>query len=210
MTVSTAAARYTQATRTAILEAAADLLMERKGDGFSVQEVADRVGLAHRTVYRYFPTRQELIGATAQHLAPDFVVGFGERFVEVSTVEEWIAAVAAHLARTEANFEVLRSVILALLATDDVRPAGQEVHDRDVHRWQVFRREFRHLDEADARRTFATLRHLLSSTSYIIFRLRFGLGPAEATQAIQSAASHIADQAARRDRSARRTRRTTR
>jgi AcrR family transcriptional regulator len=210
MTTSTAAARYTEATRTAIMDAAADLLLERKGDAFSIQEVADRVGLAHRTIYRYFPTRKELIGATAQHAMPELAVGFGERFVDASTVEEWIDAVAAHFAWTEANFDVVRSVVFALLAAEDLPPLGKEVSERDTHRWQVFRRQFAYLDEADARHTFATLRHLMSSVSYVIFRVRFGLPPREATHAIQSAARAIADQAARRDRAARRGSRTPR
>jgi AcrR family transcriptional regulator len=193
--------RHTEATRRAILEAAVDLFLERKSDGFSVQEVADRAGLTHRTVYRYFPTRQELLSATAQHLAPGSAE---EPFVEVSTVEEWIEAIGAYFARTEANFEIVRRIVAALLASGDLRLFGQDVRERDTHRWQVFRRQFRHLPEGDARRTFATLRHLMSSTSYVLYRLRFGMSPAQATQAIRSAASQIAEQAARRDRAARR------
>jgi AcrR family transcriptional regulator len=189
-----ATTRHTEATRRAILEAAVALFLERQSDGFSVQEVADRAGLTHRTVYRYFPTRQELLGATAERLAPGVV---DQRFGEVSTVEEWIDAVGAHFAHTEANFELVRRVVAALFVSEDLRLFGQDLRERDTHRWEVFRRQFPHLPEGDARRTFATLRHLLSSTSYVLYRLRFGLSPAEATEAIRSAASQIVEQAAR-------------
>jgi AcrR family transcriptional regulator len=199
-----ATTRHTEATRKAILEAAVDLFLERRSDGFSVQEVADRAGLTHRTVYRYFPTRQELLGATAQHLAPGIAE---EPFTEVSTVEEWIAAVGAHFALVEANLQTVRSVLAAVLASDDLRPFGQGFHERDTHHREVFRRQFRRLPERDARRTFATLRQLMSSASYVFYRLRFGLPPAEATRAIQDAASQIVEQAARRDRAAARGRR---
>jgi AcrR family transcriptional regulator len=191
--------RHTEATRKAILDAAVELFLDRRSDGFSVQEVADRAGLTHRTVYRYFPTRQELMGATAQHLAPGFAE---ESFGGVSTVEEWIDAVGAHLAVTEANFEIIRSVLVAALASDALQVFGQGIRDRDAHQWEVFRRQFPHLQESDARQTFATLRHLLSSTSYVFFRLRFGLSPAEATEAIRTGASAIVEQAARGDRAA--------
>ena len=191
--------RHAEATRKAILEAAIDLFLERRSPGFSVQEVADRAGLTHRTVYRYFPARQELMAATAQHLAPGLA---DETFIEVSTVEEWIEAVGAHLARTEANFDVFRSVIAAVLASDELWLFGQGIHDRDTHRWEVFRRQFPRLPEDDARRTFATLRHLMSSTSYVFHRLRFGLSPADATEAIRSGAAQIVAEAARRDRAA--------
>jgi len=195
-----ATTRHTDATRGAILDAAVDLFIERQSDGFSVQEVADRAGLTHRTVYRYFPSRQELLGATAERLAPAVV---DQRFAEVSTVEEWIDAAGAHFAHTEANFELVRRVVAALFTSEDLRLFGQDLRERDSHRWQVFRRQFPHLPEGDARRTFATLRHLMSSTSYLLYRLRFGLSPAEATEAIQSAASQIVEQAAHIDRAAR-------
>ena len=196
--------RHTEATRRAILEAAVELFLERHGDGFSVQEVADRAGLTHRTVYRYFPTRQELLGATAQHLAPGLAE---DPFREVSSVEEWIDAIGAHFAGTETNFDVVRSILAATLASEDLRLFGQDIRDRDAHRWEVFRRQFPHLSEGDARRTFATLRHLMSSTSYVFFRLRFGMSPDEATEAIRSNASQMVEQAARRDRAAKRGRR---
>jgi AcrR family transcriptional regulator len=200
-----ATTRHTDATRKAIVEAAVDLFIERQSDGFSVQEVADRAGLTHRTVYRYFPSRQELLGVTAERLAPALM---DQRFADVSTVEEWIDAVGAHFAHTEANFELVRRVVAALFISEDLRLFGQDVRERDSHRWEVFRRQFAHLPDGDARRTFATLRHLISSTSYVLYRLRFGLSPAEATEAIQNAASQIVEQAARRDRAARPRRRT--
>jgi hypothetical protein len=64
------------------------------------------------------------------------------------------------------------------------------------------RRQFPHLSEDDARRTFATLRHLTSSTTYVLYRLRFGMSPAEATDAIRSGASQIVELAAVRDQAA--------
>jgi AcrR family transcriptional regulator len=204
MTAKTASIRHMEATRTAILEAAVGLFLERQSDRFSVQEVADRAGLTHRTVYRYFPTRQELLGATAQRLAPGVAE---EPFREISSVEEWIDAVEAHFAHTEANFETVRRVVVALLSSEDLQLFGRDLHERDAHRWDVIRRQFPHLPEGDARRTFATLRHLMSSTSYVLYRVRFGLSPAEATKAIRSAASEIVEQAARRDRAAARGRR---
>jgi AcrR family transcriptional regulator len=194
-----AATRHTEATRKAIVEAAAELFLGRRPGGFSVQDVADRVGLTHRTVYRYFPTRQELMGAAAQYLAPGFAE---DSFGEVSTVEQWIDAVEAHLARTEANFEIVRGVLVAVLASEDLVLSDGRVQDRDAHRWEVFRQQFPRLSDDDARRTFATLRHLTSSTTYVLYRLRFAMSPVEATNAIRSGASQIVDQAARRDQAA--------
>jgi AcrR family transcriptional regulator len=186
-----------EATRTAILEAAAQLLLERRNDGFSVQAVADRAGLTHRTVYRYFPTRLELMAATARSLAPHLEE---DSFAGVSTIDEWIDALGPHLAGTEANLEIVRSLLAAILASEDPLPFGQRTADRDSHRWEVFRRQLPHLSEDDARRTFATLRHLTSSTSYVLYRLRFRMSPAEAIKAIRGGATELVEQAALRDR----------
>ncbi|HEX6299723.1 MAG TPA: helix-turn-helix domain-containing protein [Acidimicrobiia bacterium] len=197
----TASTRHTEATRRVILEAAAALFLERKSDRFSVQEVADRAGVTHRTVYRYFPTRQALLAATAFHSRLGHAEGL---FRDIETLEEWIEVVTVHFKVTEENMEMVRSVIAAILASDDFELFGQGLPDRDTHRWEVFRRQLSHLDDDDARQTFAALRHVMSSTSYLLFRLRFGLSPAEATETIQAVASAIVEQAARRDRAANR------
>lgn len=197
--VTLAVTRHTEATRKAILDAAVGLFLERQSDAFSVQEVADRASLTHRTVYRYYPTRQDLLRATAHHLGPGVAE---EPFREASTIQDWIDALRSHFAYVEANFEIARSVLAAALGSSDWRVFGQDIRERDRHRWEVFRDQFPHLPERDARRTFATLRQLTSSASYIFYRLRFGMSPAEATEAIRSAASQLMEQAGYRERAA--------
>ena len=186
------ATRQLEATRDAILDAAGSLFLERKVDGFSVQQVADRAGLTHRTVYRYFPTRKELVRATVELLAPGMA---DETVDEAATVEEWIDHLPAHLAETEANFDVFRGLVVAAFASDELRRSDKRLRDREVHRWKLFRRQFVYLPERDARRTFAALRHLTSSISYVLMRLRFGMSPSEATEAIRSGALQIVEQA---------------
>lgn len=185
-----------------ILDAAVALFLERHKDGFSVQEVADRAGVTHRTVYRYFPTRQELLAATA------YEIGAGaDPFGHVSTLEEWVGALAGHFEETEERLEMVRSVLAAVFASEDLAVFGRNVRDRDTHLWEVFRGELPNLADDDAARTYAALRHLTSSTSYVLLRLRFRLSPGEATKAIQSAATEMVEHAARRDRAVERVRR---
>src|SRR5262245_6305129 len=57
-----------QRTRRAILEAMVDVIMETDGIGFSVQAVAHRAGVTHRTIYNHFPTRQALCDAFSDHV----------------------------------------------------------------------------------------------------------------------------------------------
>ena len=57
-----------QRTRRAILEAMADVILEADGIGFSVQAVADRAGVTHRTIYNHFPTREALCDAFSDYV----------------------------------------------------------------------------------------------------------------------------------------------
>jgi AcrR family transcriptional regulator len=57
-----------QRTRRAILEAMVDVIMETGGIGFSVQAVADRAGVTHRTIYNHFPTREALCDAFSDYV----------------------------------------------------------------------------------------------------------------------------------------------
>jgi len=57
-----------QRTRRTILDALAEVIVESNDLGFSVQEVADRAGLTHRTVYNHFPTREALCEGFAAHV----------------------------------------------------------------------------------------------------------------------------------------------
>ena len=52
-------------TRAVVLDAAIDLLAERGYSGFSVEGVVDRTGVAKTTLYRHWPTRDDLLAAVA-------------------------------------------------------------------------------------------------------------------------------------------------
>ena len=56
--------QQTDRTRTAIMEAASDFVFGTANpEEFTMQNVADAAGVSHRTLYRYFPSRRELINS---------------------------------------------------------------------------------------------------------------------------------------------------
>ena len=185
--VTQASTRHLASTRGAILAAASDLFVAREGAAFSVREVADRAGVTHRTIYRHFPTRADLLTATARDLASD-VEG---DLAPASTVDEWIASAGHRFEHIEGRLEVLRGVMAAILTTDDLATATRRLPEADDPRWGVFRKEFPHLDETEARRAYAALRHVLSSVSYFFLRVRFGMPPQEAAATLCESASRI-------------------
>jgi AcrR family transcriptional regulator len=58
-------------THRAVMEAAADLLMEEGPAGLTVDGVVARSGVAKSTVYRHWATRDDLVAAVFQNCAPD-------------------------------------------------------------------------------------------------------------------------------------------
>lgn len=54
--------------RTRILKAATLLLVGRGTSGFSIDALVSRTGIAKTTVYRYWPSRAELLSATIEHM----------------------------------------------------------------------------------------------------------------------------------------------
>lgn len=61
-----------------------DVIMETAdGIGFSVQAVADRAGVTHRTIYNHFPTREALCDAFSDHV--DELLGVSAGLSEAPT-----------------------------------------------------------------------------------------------------------------------------
>ena len=57
-------------TRRAVMDAATELLLERGPDGLTMDGVVARSGVAKSTLYRHWPTRDALVAAVFEHLAP--------------------------------------------------------------------------------------------------------------------------------------------
>jgi AcrR family transcriptional regulator len=91
---------HAEQTRESILAAAAEEMAARGPGGFAVPSVAERCGVALRTVYRHFPTRDELVDAMWAWLyaGRDWL----ERDVPGGPIEETVARVGARYAESRA------------------------------------------------------------------------------------------------------------
>jgi len=56
-------------TRFEIISAYADLSLERGFNNFTMQDIADRVGISHRTLYRYFDNRDAIVDGLNREIA---------------------------------------------------------------------------------------------------------------------------------------------
>src|SRR4051812_49629209 len=70
-----------EATRGALLGAAVESLMEHGVAGFTTSEVVRRAGLSNGALFRYFPTKADLLAATVEHVFVRLRRDYEEAFV---------------------------------------------------------------------------------------------------------------------------------
>src|SRR5688500_15592525 len=89
---STLRAEQAAATRARIVDAAVELLQLNDVSAITMQDVADRAGVAVRTVYRAFPTKDDLIDGVLAEIRARFEASAG---TPPTTSEELQASVPA-------------------------------------------------------------------------------------------------------------------
>jgi AcrR family transcriptional regulator len=179
-------------TRKAIIDAASEMVFGTADPSeITMQNIADTAGVSHRTLYRHFPSRRDLvnaIGAAYDERLED------ERTVQVrESFDAWTsssAGIAEFGALTERD--LLRGAIVALTG-------GDWRTDRDDAYWKLFRDEFPNLDEQTAREDFAVLRSILWTLNTVFMRQRFDLNPGEVASGIDRAVAVLLDGIRTRD-----------
>jgi len=78
--------RYRERTRWEIINAYADLSLERGFNNFTMQDIADRVGISHRTLYRYFESREAITDGLNREIAARVYTPGGDRFEDSAGV----------------------------------------------------------------------------------------------------------------------------
>ena len=117
---------HTRATRARIVRAVADLVAEAHPASISVPAVAKRAGVSVATVYRYFPTKEALLDASAMVLGDDAKLASLDAYP--SSFEEAAALLPDQFAAIARQIPLTRNQLAS--------PLGREL--RQV-RWQAKR-----------------------------------------------------------------------
>ncbi len=182
-------------TRTAIIEAAKGYVFGEADPGaFTMQSVADAAGVSHRTLYRHFESRQDLINAVGAQLDDELTDSVAADVLD--SFESWTGQVDQILTFGAMHREALRRGLIVGITGAEFRT------DRDEAYWQIFRERFPHLDETEARQDFVALRHLLGANSVILMGERFGMSPEELVPTIQRSVDTLIADVARRNKAA--------
>ncbi len=111
-------------TRARIVRAVADLVADAHPASVSVPAVAQRAGVGVATVYRYFPTKEALLDASAMVLGDDAKLTSLEAYP--STFEEATALLPDQFAAIARQIPIARNQLAS--------PLGRELRQR---RWQA-------------------------------------------------------------------------
>lgn len=171
-------AEQAQATRERVIDATVDLLQDGDLGAIGMQDVADRAGVAIRTVYRAFPSKDDLIAGVLEAIVERFGAAAGS---PPTTREELQASVPGAV---RAVYE-LEPLYRALFAT----AAGREVHRATAgERLASVDRAF--VDGLDGmddrqRRLVASMLYLITSSKSVLWLKDYaGLDVDEAADAV--------------------------
>jgi AcrR family transcriptional regulator len=174
-------------TRHAIIEAASAMVFgEADPQSITMQAIADSAGVSHRTLYRHFPSRRELINAVGAEI--DAAVDDAAPHEVLESFDRWVSSIPQIVGFGATHRETLRRGLAVGIASGEFRT------DRDDRYWALFQERFPHLDPDEARQDFVALRHLLGSSNVILMGERFAMSPDEIIPAMErSVASLLAD-----------------
>ncbi|MFU8804751.1 MAG: TetR/AcrR family transcriptional regulator [Bradymonadaceae bacterium] len=171
---------HRQKQRRIILEALAEVVHRDGVHSFSMQQVADEAGLSHRTLYRYFPTREDLL---------EGLVTYYEEYVvqtEANRQPERLDEIIPHMETLFARFEhypnecsvgALGSLIMGKQFT--VRA------HRDHKIFEMVESEISSDADVSSREGGAIVRYLANSLSWLVLRQQLGLNEDETVRAVQ-------------------------
>lgn len=166
-------------TREKILLALADVIAEEGVSDLAVQDVADRAGVSHRTVYRHFADRQGLLDALAEWVQE----GLG---AEVGATEDEIAGLDHALAtipRVFAGFDELGTLAVGMARLSLATEVRSALHRERTERFRgLFAPHLEGLEDPEA--VFAVIRHLMSAVTWWVLRDEFGLEGERAGRAV--------------------------
>ena len=161
-------------TREAIVRAAIELVREHDSAGLSYADIAQRVGIATRTVYRHFPEADDLLRAAANLTIADFrAEGRTEEDRRTgASVAAFYANLHEFLAADPANYEL----IYALPTREEGNP--------DQMLTQAFGEQLAQVPRAHRAAVKGLVLLLLGPEAWKLLHDQFGVAPRRSTRAV--------------------------
>jgi AcrR family transcriptional regulator len=163
-------------TRERILGAVADLLEAGRADELTVPAVAEASGVSLRTIYRYYPTREELLEAAGRWIGDELL-----RHPYPSDLDE----VADRYQEGAKDFDQRPGLVRALAFSQlGQHVRGYRRRERLEAIGRALRQELTNLGESELRQAEAVLAYLHNMLAYTTLREETGLSGDEIGEAI--------------------------
>jgi AcrR family transcriptional regulator len=189
--------QHAEATRERILSAVAELVERGEAEQLTVPGVADASGVSLRTVYRYYPTREQLLEAAGRWIGDDLL-----RHPYPRTLDEVAELFRLGCRDFDERPELVRALALSQLG-QSVR--GYRRRERLEAIRDALRREVGELPDEELRRAEAVLAYLHNMLAYTTLREESGLSGEEIGEALAWAIRTLVDDLRRRQTTPRRT-----
>jgi AcrR family transcriptional regulator len=176
MTVVSLREQHAEATRERILSAVADLLERGEADDLTMPDVAKASGISLRTVYRYYPTRDELLEAAGRWIGDELL-----RHPYPETLDEVAELFRVGCRDFDEHPGLVRALALSQLG-QSVR--GYRRRERLQAIGAALRGELGDLPEPELRRAEAVLAYLHNMLAYTTLRDESGLSGGEIGEAL--------------------------
>ncbi|AMO60624.1 TetR family transcriptional regulator [Mycolicibacterium phlei] len=141
--------RRSERSRTAIVTATRELLLERGFDGLSIEAVAARAGVGKQTIYRWWPSRPALVADVVLEDADRILRPVPHSDDPVADLVRWTTRLATTLTTARGN-AMLRVLTVAGLEHEDTKARMYEAFSVPLHRGVAVRLTEAGLDESTA------------------------------------------------------------
>jgi AcrR family transcriptional regulator len=188
--------QYAAATRERILSAVADLVERGELEELTVPAVAEASGVSLRTIYRYYPTREDLMEAAGRWIGDELLKHpYPRDLDEVADLFE------AGCRDFDERPGLARALALSQLGQ---RVRGYRRRERLEAIGRALREEVGGVDEQELRHAEAVLAYLHNIVAYTVLREECGMSGEEIGRAIAWAIRTLVEDLRRKDRRSRR------
>lgn len=173
------------ATRERILAAVADLIEHGDADELTVPDVAAASGISLRTIYRYYPSRDELLEAAGRWIGNELM-----RHPYPQTLDEVAEAFRVGVGEFAQRPGLVRALALSQLGR---KVRGYRRRERLASIRKALREEIPELSEDELRRAEAVLAYLHNMLAFTTMREENHLSPEEIGEAVAWAIRTLVD-----------------
>ena len=171
--------RQSQATRELIIRASRELAAENRMFSFTIEEVADRAGVSHRSVYRHFPTKEALLKASFEY-RKDLIDEFHTNIIaKFENLQALIKNTFTFFDKYPVDFRLFNMYDLSFKVELNTRKEGDSLIRQSLMNIAP------DMDPKEAERVFAITRFLISSLAWQVLQARYNLSKQETRKAVE-------------------------